>query len=123
MSEALTEVEGDLIQVETEGSGRPSKTDKPDGQLRLLLQHASFPARPTDASVAVADELARRMDGALSKLDAILEGQVEEFNELVRRASAPALAPRATSAPPATVAAAADTTDGPDGTDRPTSSE
>jgi hypothetical protein len=109
--DALTEVEVDLVQVDPKGSGRLSNPDKLDGKLRVLLMQATFPARPTEASVAVADELARRMDGALSRLDAILEGQVEEFNELVRRAAAPALAPRPSAAPTAAVATAADATD------------
>jgi len=109
--EALTQVEGDLVQVDPKGSGRLSNPDRLDGKLRILLQHANFPARPTDASIAVADELGRQLDGALGRLDAIMEGQVQEFNELVRRAAAPALAQRPAAAPTTSVAAAADSND------------
>ena len=111
VSEALGEVEKELVQVDPKGSGRLSNPDRLDGKFRVLLQHASFPARPTDASVALAAELGQRLDGALGRLDAILEGQVEEFNDLVRRAAAPALAPRPSPAPTTAVAAAADATD------------
>jgi photosystem II stability/assembly factor-like uncharacterized protein len=92
LREGLTEVERELVQVDPRGSGRLSNPDRLDAKLRTLLQHASFPARPTDASVAVADELSRQLDGALGRLDALLEGRVQEFNELVRRAGVPALA-------------------------------
>lgn len=109
--EGLAEVERDLVQVDPKGSGRLSNADRLDGKLRVLLQHANFPARPTDASVAVAEELGRQVDAALARLDAILEGQVQEFNELVRRAAAPALAPRPAAAPATSVAAAADASD------------
>jgi len=111
VSEALAEVEKELVQVDPKGSGRLSNPDRLDGKFRVLLQHASFPGRPTDASVALAAELGQRLDGALGRLDAILEGQVEEFNDLVRRAAAPALAPRPSPAPTTAVAAAADATD------------
>jgi hypothetical protein len=106
--EALTEVERDLVQVDPKGSGRLSNPDRLDGKLRVLLQHAGFPARPTDASVALAGELGQQLDGALGRLDAILEGQVEEFNDRVKRAAAPALAPRPAAPPTAPVATAAD---------------
>jgi hypothetical protein len=109
--DALTEVERDLVQVDPKGSGRLSNPDRLDGKLRILLQQASYPARPTDASIAVADELGHRLDSALGRLDAILEGRVQEFNDLVQRASAPALAPRPATPPATSVAAAADTND------------
>jgi len=111
VKEALTEVERDLIQVDPRGSGRLSNPDRLDGKLRVLLQHATFPDRPTQASIELAGELGRQLDSALGQLDAILEGRVAEFNELVRRAAAPALAPRPAAAPAAPVATAADAND------------
>jgi photosystem II stability/assembly factor-like uncharacterized protein len=94
LREALSEVERELVQVDPKGSARLANPDRLDGKLRTLLQHASFPGRPTEASVAVADELSRRLGGALARLDSLLEGQVEEFNQLVRRVGAPAVASR-----------------------------
>lgn len=111
LKEALTGVERDLVQVDARGSGRLSNPDRLDGKLRVLLAHAGFPARPTDASLAVADELSRRLDGALGRLDAIIEGQVQEFNELVRRAARPAVAPRPGAAQAAPAAASGDAAD------------
>ena len=111
LRESLTEVERDLVQVDPKGSGRLGNPDRVDGKLRVLLAHASFPARPTAASLEVTDGLSSRIDGALARLDAILEGQVAEFNELVRRVAAPAVAPRSGAAPEPPAAAAADTSD------------
>jgi len=104
LREALTEVERELVQVDPRGSRRLSNRDRLDGKLQVLLTHANFPSRPTAAAIAVADELSRQLDGALARLDALLEGQVAEFNQLVRLAEAPALAPRL--APPAVSAVA-----------------
>ncbi|HXM56665.1 MAG TPA: hypothetical protein VOB72_14810, partial [Candidatus Dormibacteraeota bacterium] len=109
LTEALTEVEGELVQVEVKGSGRLGIPDKLDGKLRVLLQHANFPARPTGASAAVADELSDRLDGVLERLRGLLDGQVAAFNELVRQAAAPALAPKPSAAQTGAAAAAADT--------------
>ena len=94
LREALSEVERELVQVDPKGSRRLSNRDRLDGKLQLLLTHATFPSRPTDAAVAVADELSRQLHGALARLDALLGGQVANFNQLVRLAEAPALAPR-----------------------------
>jgi hypothetical protein len=115
LRDALTSIEGQLVQVDARGSGRLSNPDRLDGKLRVLLQHANFQARPTEASVAVADELSRRLDGELGRLDALMEGQVGEFNDLVRRAGAPALAPRPGAAPAGAAAAAATDRDDPEG--------
>ena len=100
---AFSDVERDLVQVDPRGSGRISNPDRLDGKLRVLLQQANFQARPTAASVAVAGELTQRLDASLAALDALMEGQVEEFNELVRRVGAPVVAP----APGAAAAGAA----------------
>jgi len=110
LREALTEVERELVQVDPKGSRRLSNRDRLDGKLQLLLTHANFPSRPTDAAMAVADELSRQLDGALARLDALLERQVAEFNQLVRLAEAPALAPRlgVTSVSPTAAAAESD---------------
>jgi len=108
LREALTEVERELVQVDPKGSRRLSNRDRLDGKLQLLLTHANFPSRPTDAAMAVADELSRQLDGALARLDALLEGQVAEFNQLVRLAEAPALAPRLGVTPVSPTAAAAE---------------
>jgi hypothetical protein len=94
LREALTDVERELAPVDPKGSIRLGNPDRLDGKLRVLLAHAGFPARPTEASLAVAGELSRRLDGVLARLDSLLEGQVDEFNQLVRRMGAPALAPR-----------------------------
>lgn len=99
LREALTAVEGQLVQVDPKGDPRLSTPDQLDGKLKVLLLQASIQWRPTEASVAVADELSRQLDGALAHLDALLEGQVAEFNQLVRQTEAPALAPRLAEAP------------------------
>jgi hypothetical protein len=65
-----------------------------DGKLQVLLGHAGAPARPTEAMVAVADQLTRQVDDALTRLSALLQGRVQEFNQLVRRIQAPAVAPQ-----------------------------
>jgi len=110
LREALTGVELELVQVNPRGDRRLSNPDRLDGKLQVLLAHANFPAQPTDAAMAVADELSRQLDGALARLDALLQGQVAEFNELVRLAEAPALAPRlrVTQVSPAAAAAESD---------------
>ncbi len=106
LRDALREVERDLVPTDTKGSARLSNPDKLDGKLRVLLQQAAFPARPTDASLAVAGELSGQMDGLLARLDALLEGPVEEFNQLVRRVGMPALAARPSAAREGAAAAA-----------------
>ncbi|HEY4024889.1 MAG TPA: glycosyl hydrolase, partial [Candidatus Dormibacteraeota bacterium] len=111
LRKALSEVEGELVQVDPKGSARLSNPDRLDGKLRALLAQASFPARPTEAAVAVAAELSRRLDGVLARLDSLMEGQVEEFNQLVRRAGVPALAPRPEQARTGVAAVAADAGD------------
>lgn len=110
--EALTEVERELVQVEPKGSPRLSDPDRLDGKLQVLLMHANYPARPTDASVAVAEELSRQVDRTLARLEALLEGKVADFNQLVRRAEEPALAPRPAAAPVAAATPAAESTSG-----------
>jgi hypothetical protein len=109
LRDALTAVEDELVQVDVKGSGRLGSPDRLDGKLRVLLQQANYPARPTDAAVAVADELSGRLDAVLERLRALLDGQVAGFNDLVRRAAAPALTPNPSAAPAGAAAAAADT--------------
>jgi hypothetical protein len=111
LRDALTDVERELVLIEPRGSLRLSNPDMLDAKLRVLLQHAGFPARPTDASLAVAGELSRRLDGVLGRLDALLEGPIDEFNQLVRGAGLPALAPRQPPAPASAAPAAADQSD------------
>lgn len=108
LREALTGVERELVQVDPRGNRRLSNPDRLDGKLQTLLMHANFPSRPTDAVIAVADELSRQLDGALARLDALLGGQVREFNQVVRLAEAPALAPRLAVTPVSTAAPAAE---------------
>jgi photosystem II stability/assembly factor-like uncharacterized protein len=112
LRDALTDVERELVQVDARGSGRLGNPDQLDGKLRVLLQHAGYPARPTEASLAVADKLSEELDAVLGRLRALLDGDVERFNELVRRAEAPALKPRLGAAAAAGPAAAAAHTDG-----------
>jgi hypothetical protein len=93
LRQALTEVERELVPpAGSNGGARLGTPDRLDAKLRVLLNQANYPGRPTDASVAVAGELGRRLDGVLGRLDALLEGDVAEFNRLVRDAGAPALA-------------------------------
>jgi len=99
LRDALTAVERQLVQVDPKGDPRLSTPDQLDGKLKVLLLQAGVQSRPTEASVAVAEELSRQLDGALARLDALLEGQVAEFNQLVRQIEAPALAPRLAEAP------------------------
>jgi photosystem II stability/assembly factor-like uncharacterized protein len=94
LRDALTDVEKAMVLVDGKGSARLSNPDKLDGKLRVLLAQCGPPARPTEAAVAVADELSRQLDGALARLDALMEGDIREFNERVRQAGAPAVAPR-----------------------------
>jgi hypothetical protein len=98
LRESLGEVERELVVVDARGSGRLGSPDRLDSKLRTLLQHASFPARPTAASLAIAGELLERAGEVLGRLDSLLGGRVEEFNDLVRRSGAPALAARPVSA-------------------------
>jgi hypothetical protein len=109
LREALTAVERDLVPVDARGSGRLSNPDRLDGKLRVLLQHAVYPGPPTAASLAVADELSSQLDAVLERLRTVLDGDVERFNELVRRAGTPALAPRPGAAAAQSTAAAAHT--------------
>ena len=106
LRDALAEVEGQLVQTDVKGDPRLSAPDRLDGKLKVLLLHASVQWRPTEAAIAVGQELSRQLDGALARLDALLEGQVTEFNQLVKQAEAPALAPRSTAEQAGAAAAA-----------------
>ena len=108
LREALSEIEKELVPVDAKGSVRLSNPDRLDGKLRTLQAIAHYPARPTDAALAVADELSARLDGVLARLDALLEGDLAVFNLLVGWVGRRALAPRAEAGGEPTAAAAAD---------------
>ena len=93
LARTLTAIEEELIQVRSDDPRMfPSKLNTRIGTVVPLIEYSD--AAPTQALRDLADDLARRADAELAKLDRLLAEDVAPFNALCRDAGVGAIIPR-----------------------------
>ena len=86
-------IEEEILQVKAKSSQDPLNFPiKLNNKIAVLADVASsMDAAPTDASVAVFNQLSTKLDAQLAKLKEIREKDVPAFNQLVREQAVPVI--------------------------------